>query len=525
MARHFVRLKLTLLRNALHSGPRRVISLIIGVVAWGWIVVTAISVYLAPASKAVAVPLIFDTFFVGWLLLPLMGLGSDETLDPSRLALLPLSRRSLMGGLVCASLVGVAPVGTLLALVGALAGSSGGAHAVMAIGLTAVAIAVELVLCVVASRAVTTGFSGILRSRRGRDLMVFVIAIVAVLPLLASQIIPHLAVKVGAHGVSVGATRSLFWIPSGWLARAVLDARSGHGLAAAALIVAGGAVVAALLGIWALALQRTLTTAEAGGSKKSPATRADLFAGPFALLPRSRVGAIAAKELRYTWRDPRRRAALVTVIFIIGLPAVAFARHQPSPRVVLLAAGAALVFGLQALNQFGSDGAAFWIDVASGRDPAVDFLGKNLASAILGLSVALVAGVLLAAVTGGWVYLPAAIVIGGGVAGVALGVANQVSVLAPFPLPDAATNLWAGPGCLTALGGFLAMAIILALLVPVGVGVAVSLHVWPGGFPVVCAASALYGWALWRLGLAMATRRLRARELDVLAIVSGLKGA
>ncbi|HLI56895.1 MAG TPA: hypothetical protein VKY26_07640, partial [Actinomycetota bacterium] len=372
---------------------------------------------------------------------------------------------------------------------------------------------------------VTTALSGILRSRRGRDLLVFVIAIVAVLPLLATQILPHLSLKLGPRGLSVGATRSLFWLPSGWLARAVLDARSANPLPAVALLAAAAAVIVALLALWAWALQRTLTTAEAGGSKKASRGRADLFAGPFSLLPRTRVGALAAKELRYTWRDPRRRAALVTVIFIVGLPAVAFAHRQPSPRLVLLSAGAALVFGLQALNQFGSDGAAYWLDVASGRDPSVDFRGKNLASAILGLGVVTVGAALLAVIIGGWAYIPAAILIGAAVAGVALGVANQVSVLAPFPLPDAATNLWAGPGCLTVLSGFLAMGVVLALLVPVAIAVVASLNSWAAGFPLVCVGSALYGLGLWRIGLAMATRRLRARELDVLAIVSGLRGA
>ncbi|HLI55767.1 MAG TPA: hypothetical protein VKY26_01920, partial [Actinomycetota bacterium] len=85
MARHFVQLKLALLRNALRSGPRRAVSLVVGVLAWGWIVLTSLIVYLAPASRTAAVPVVFDAFFVGWLLLPLMGLGSDETLDPSRL--------------------------------------------------------------------------------------------------------------------------------------------------------------------------------------------------------------------------------------------------------------------------------------------------------------------------------------------------------------------------------------------------------------------------------------------------------
>jgi ABC-2 type transport system permease protein len=520
MARYFVRLKIALFRNALRVGWRRRTGVIVGLFVWCWVVVGCLVFLLSGTNPSVSLPLVFDSFFVGWLLFPLMGLGTDETLDPSRLALLPLSRRTLMVGLLAAGLVGLAPIATLLSLSGALAHTPSAGAAAIAF----LAVLAELVLCIVASRAVTTALSGILRSRRGKDLLVFVIAIVAVIPALAGQVIPRLAVKATRHGLSVSASRSLFWLPSGWAARAILQARHGQNLPALMHLAGVVAVAAAFAWLWSVTLQRALTTAESGAgrtARKAP----DLFAAPLGWLPRTRVGAVAAKELRYTWRDPRRRAALVTVLLLIGLPAVALTHGQPSPAIVLVAAAGALVFGLQALNQFGTDGAAYWINVASGRDPAVDFKGKNLASAALGLTVVAVAALALAVFTGGWIYVPAAILIGAGVSGVSLAVANQVSVLAPFPLPDAVTNLWAGPGCLTALSGLLALGIVMALLAPVAAGVVLSLALWPGGLEVVCVAAALYGWGLWRLGLAMATRRLRLRELDCLEIVSGARGA
>lgn len=521
MARYFVRLKVALVRNSLRVGARRRIALVLGLFAWGWVVTGAVSLMLSNQPQDVILPLVFDTFFVGWLLVPLLGLGTDETLDPSRLALLPLSRQGLMVGLLAATLVGIAPVATLLSISGALA------HApdVVALAVAALAVALELLLCIVGSRALTTVFSGILRSRKGRDLLVFVIALVAVLPSLAGQVIPRLALKAGHNGLVLGsAGRSLFWLPSGWAARAVLQARSGQALNALVHLAGVAAVVCALAALWSWALQRALTTGESGGGKiarKAP----DLFAAPLGLLPRTQVGAIAAKELRYTWRDPRRRAALVTVVLLLGLPALAFTHGRPSGWLVLLAAGGGLVFGLQALNQFGNDGAAFWANVASGRDPAMDLRGKNLSSALLGLSVVTVGAVLLALLMGGWAYVPVTILVGGAVTGVALAVANQVSVLAPFPLPDAVTNLWAGPGCLTALTGLLALGVIMALLVPIAIGLAASVLFWPGGVVVVALASVVYGVAFWRIGLSISTRRLVAHELDCLEIVSGQRGA
>jgi ABC-2 type transport system permease protein len=89
MARHFFRLKLTLLRNGLRSNWLRKLGIGFSAFAWFWLVVAALAMLLASRSQRLVVPLVFDSFFLGWLLLPLLGMGPDETLDPSRLALLP----------------------------------------------------------------------------------------------------------------------------------------------------------------------------------------------------------------------------------------------------------------------------------------------------------------------------------------------------------------------------------------------------------------------------------------------------
>ena len=70
--------------------------------------------------------LVFTAVFLGWACFPVLGFGSDETLDPTRLALFPLGRRDLMIGLLSASAVGVAPLVTLLALSGSLVGFAPG---------------------------------------------------------------------------------------------------------------------------------------------------------------------------------------------------------------------------------------------------------------------------------------------------------------------------------------------------------------------------------------------------------------
>ena len=528
MVGHFLRLKHTLNRNGLRSSTRKKVGLVFALLFWGWVVAGGFAALATARNQATVLPLIFDGFFVAWLMLPLLGFGGDETLDPSRLSLLPLSNGQVVRGLAVASLLAVPPLGTLLTLTGALA-HGGTSHlapgaATAATPITAAAVVLELFLCIVASRALTTALSGILRSRRGRDLLVFLFAIVAVLPVLAGQLVPHLVLGPNHRSLSLSAARGLFWLPPGWIAKAILNARAGHTATSLVWLAAAAAATALIAYLWSLALRHVLTTSEAGGGKTTR-KRADLFARlPF--LPRTRVGAIAAKELRYNWRDPRRRAAMVSVGMFIVVPVVTLlSRGGDSHKPVLFAAVGALILGMQAMNQFGSDGPAFWLEVASGRDPADEFRGKNLASVVLGLATATIGATVLGIVLHGMAYVPATILLAGAVLGVTLAVANQVSILAPFPLPDAITNMWAGPGCLPALAGLLALGIIAALLLPVIIAVVIALGSTKTVLLVTAAAAAAYGAIIWRIGLAVATRQLRDRELKVLDIVAGRAGA
>jgi ABC-2 type transport system permease protein len=524
MARLFFRLKLTLLRNGLRSNWRRRLGIGFSAFAWFWLVAATLAVLLASRSQALVVPLVFDSFFLGWLFLPLLGMGTDETLDPSRLALLPLEGPALMRGLLTASLVGLGPVATLIALSGALIRSGPGVAGSIVVG---AAVAVELLACVVGSRAMTTLFSGVLRSRRGRDLLVFVVAVAGIVPALAGQIVPRLLVSRNHRTVTLGPVgRALSWLPSGWLAQAALQARAGHLPVAVAELAAGVAAVAAGLWVWAWALQRALTTSEPAsgrqGRKGKGQKGRSLFSPPLSFLPRTRTGVMAAKELRYMWRDPRRRASLLSVVILLAFPVAGILMGRTHPRQLVLLAGAGtLVLCLQAVNQFGLDGPAFWMNVAAGGDPAADLRGKNLAIGVLGAVLVAVEAVGLAALSGGWTYLPAAVFLGAAAMGVALGVANQASVLAPYPVTDTATNLWGNnAGCLTALTGLLAMAVTGLLLGPIVAAVAVSLAVWRAGLIAVAAGAALYGYLLWRLGCRLAGTRLRNRQIEVLQAVS-----
>ena len=178
MARVFLRLKLRLLANGLGASKGRqvgvavgaVFGLVLGVAGYGALA----SLHGNPRATDGAV-IAFGGVMVGWVVLPLLAFGTDDTLDPSRLVLLPLTRGQLLVGLLVASAVGVAPLATLGALLGVFAGLGGGEGVAL---VTAVAVALELLLCIAGSRAVTTALSGWTRSRRGRDFSVVATAVV-----------------------------------------------------------------------------------------------------------------------------------------------------------------------------------------------------------------------------------------------------------------------------------------------------------------------------------------------------------
>src|SRR5690606_12698676 len=129
----------------------------------------AFGLYAAGRSGGVGAtvtPLAFAVLALGWVVVPPLMFGVDETLDPARLRLLPLTRRQLLVGLTVAGAIGIGPLATLLVLGGAAVGAAATPAALV---LALVAVGVQLALCLVVARAVTTALSRRLRSRKGRD--------------------------------------------------------------------------------------------------------------------------------------------------------------------------------------------------------------------------------------------------------------------------------------------------------------------------------------------------------------------
>ncbi|MEP7055367.1 MAG: hypothetical protein ABI912_08985 [Actinomycetota bacterium] len=523
MAAVFVRLKLRLLLSGLRSSRSRLAFFVIGVL-FG--LGAALGGFAAVAAAGSAqddriVTLLFALLTFGWLVLPVFALGVDELLDPSRLALFPLTGRQLTRGLLASSAVGVPPLATLLALSGAFLGF---AHTPVAALFVGAGVVAQLLMCLLLSRAVTTALSGLLRSRRGRDVTAVILALVGGSAGLAGPIFSAVALDLDSP-----AGRTLFaaarYSPLGSAGNAVAAAGSGRYGTAALQLCLSAAYIGGAFFWWQRGLQTALTTVEQTSRKRVAERGADLRPRwARRLLPNTAIGAIAAKDLRYMWRDPMRRTALLATSGPMSVTLVSvFASGNGNPHTVLFAMVTATMFSIIALNQFGLDGAAYWMNVVAGNDPRRDLVGKNLAVAVVAMPATGVVAVVSAAITGGWVYVPLALLGGLAGCGAALGVANVVSVRAPAPQPENITNAWGGRGGgqsmaagLTQLAALLLVAVVLA---PLGAFIWFSAQNWTPGLFVAAPLSVAYGALIWQVGLRSSVRWLWWRQAELLQAI------
>ena len=533
MARVFLRLKLTLLGNGFRRGWQQTVGI---VAAAAYALPLAMlgahglrllghgdqAAELGPPVLAV----VFTLLWVGWIVGPLLAFGMDETLDPGRLRLLPLRRRQLMSGLLAASTIGIGPFATGLLLFGVVVGFARGVGALLVVA----AVVVQFVLCISTARAVTTALSRRLSSRRGRDLLTVFAALSGIVVAGAVQL-PQFVFRTEDNpvdqlrGVLGTVADGLTVLPPAWLARSASAAAAGDLGLALLWLAAGAAAVMVALWWWATGLERAFDAATVTGPARADA---DLFPRGLRWLPHSRLGAGIAKDLRYAWRVPQQRVQYM-ILALMVVPTAGFAAASATnPMVVMLAPLGLLLVGATGMNLFGSDRGAVWLLDNTGPRPATDLIAKSVVPALVGLPVIWLVALVLAAVTGGWHYVPTALLLSIGVAGVVGGVGMVVSVLAPFPLPDSPTNVFAanaGAGCATVALQGLGLLVELVVLVPVAILVVIG--VLRGSPPPSLAAGValLLGAAVWWLGLRVASRRMLARGPEFMAALQPRAGA
>jgi ABC-2 type transport system permease protein len=541
----FVRLKLSVIRNGLRQSRGRTLAWAGGVtfamlyaLALGAGLVALRDNHYAPtASVSVAVVL-----GLAWAVMPLFFFGGDDTLDPTRLAMLPLRPRPLITALLVSSLVGVGPLFTLLVSAGSVVAL---AHSGAAAAVAVVAVAMVLVTCVAASRGVAAANTRLLTSRRGRDLALLSGLFVAVGAQLVSLGISSLSSN-GGLDRAASARSILRWIPPAPAVDAVRStSRGDYGLAAVQLLCSA-VVMAVILRWWYSSLSRlmmspdasTLRAADGGanGSKRGGrAGRASRADGPGAarpslvstLLPHGliagRTNTVLERQFRYLWRDPRSRASLATGLAVgLLLPLVTAVQHG-SVYQCLWAAG---LLGMQMYNQFGLDGSAFWTvsaTIETRQDAALELRGRALTLALIAVPyvtlVALTASVMLGRVS----VLPETLGLSFAFLGALTGTGAFASVRFPYAVPQSNPFATAAPGqtglvAVNMFGGSLSGA---ALCLPV-LGLAVTLHLTDhhGLLWTVLPVGVVYGLAVAAAALRFTAPRLLDRLPEILVVVA-----
>ncbi|MFF0423240.1 transporter [Streptomyces sp. NPDC004520] len=522
----FVRLKLSLLKNGLRQSSGRTVAFVLSIVV-GSIVTAGILlalVLLRGHADAVTVAvLLTGALALAWAVMPLFLPGGDETLDPSRLVMLPLRPRQLVRALLAASLVGVGPVLTFLLTVGAaLAVAQGAAGTVLAV----LAVPLSTMTCVALSRAVVAANVRLLTSRKGRDLALLSGLFIAV----GMQFVNFAAQRLGQAG-GLGslepAATVVGWLPPAAAIGAVDSASRGDYAVAAARLLLTAAALVALLYWWQRSLVRLMVEPDGSTIGAAPDAGARDKADPGRLariLPGGRTGTVMERSLRYIWRDPKTKAAWVTSL-AVGLIVPLFSAVQGGGSIYF-ACWASGLLGMLMYNQFGQDTSAFWM-VAQTISTTADAYAELRARALALLSITVPFTVLVMAVTAGvlgeWAEFPEALGLSLGLLGAMMGSGAVTSASFPYSIPQDSgyKNVVPGQGALagfSVMGGMVASGLLCSPLIAVTVYLHVSDQrslLW-----LLLPAGALYGALLVLAGLKIAAPRTARRLPEILAAVS-----
>jgi ABC-2 type transport system permease protein len=529
MARLLVQLKLRLLANALRSSNRAKASFMIST---AFAVLTALGMFALLASlhgQSTAVSLatfMFTIFAFGWLILPLVAFGLDSTLDPATMALYPLRTRQLATGLLAASATGAWPAANVIGLLGVLIGL---AHGALGVLVALVAVLLQVLFCITLARLVTTSMAGALRSRRGKDLAVFLFIPIVACYEFFTQVVPRLAATGKLTAASfTGADAWMRWLPPGLAAHAIQDASDGHPGTAVARLALLAAIIVVLGWLWIRSLSRALVTPDS--STQSSRVHA-------AALPLARYGlrgAVAARFWIYQRREPVSLlywgiTAVVTVA--ASTAAIVGPKHHPGVMFLSAVLGAALI-GIFHANMVGWTGPPFVMEATALTDRSAlraYLSGQNIVLAVIGIPLLTALTFGLGAAAGspafGFETMPVALA----ALGAALALSNINTVNGAYPMVKVAGTPmntsapgYGSIGTAAAIGTLFGVPILVAPVIVAAVltaGAPLAIRA-----PVLTVCAAAYGLALAWAGVRIAASAAEGKmpELCQIAMASQL---
>ncbi len=424
-----VRLRWRLSTNRLHRRGKRTRRLVI-LAAVGYtlanIVILGLARQATDERAAATVILLMSSMALGWVFGPVLIGGVDETVDPTRLALLPLSATERYVIQLAAAMSGTGPIA---ASIGLLIGLSLG-HIGLGISIVVVPIAaITAVLMMVGSaRSLAAALAIAQRSRVGRDAAVLFAALAGGTMFTMAQLARDV--------VSVGGSlllQVLSWLPWAWPARAINAARAGDELAAVVWVAVSIATAALAHLLWMRLSNHLLLHGERSAETRRASGRA-LLNGT-----RTEFGAALSRQWIYLRRSPNSRVGIVFgTVFGIAFAMVQIVQQGGGN-------GAAASFGIllamlanlgAATNVLGFDAGSLWLEVLAGGPNRASMIARQLIALPNLLIPTWVSGVIVGVWTGQWRFVMLVALLAISVAVNVLSFGMVASVIAPAPLPD-----------------------------------------------------------------------------------------
>jgi len=234
-------------------------------------------------------------------------------------------------------------------------------------------------------------------------------------------------------------------------------------------------------------------------------------------LPAIGSGALIARELRYWFRETRRRATLVTLMVAgLFLPiSLSIGDGSPGALVILIGGLAAMALA----NQFGMDGSAYAANIVAGVPGRVEIQSRVIAHAVCVVPLFALDAIVIGAISGRPWTIAGELGLLLAAYGVGVALVLPVSIRAAYPLPESASPFAMSSGGGMAKG-LLTMGVLLGAVIgslPLQITAYFLGPVWWWiGLP----AGAAYGLAAYLISIGGAAGLLDRRMPELLATIS-----
>ncbi len=518
-----VRLRWRLLRGAVRHGGTEQVGAVVSTVASAFVGFGAGGAVLV-AGRTTDHPRELAVILCATVTIAILGFGVvagvSQPIDPRVIAAEPLADRARATGLLAGSAFGPPGLAGIMLGIGLAFGMARGAASVPVIVLAVLSWLLSLLL--IARTA--TNLLSLLASRFPRAGQITV-GLCGLVFYGMFQFVPAVLGKLDDEERERVAD-VMAWTPSGQIGRSLATAGDSAAQAFRHLAIGSLWLPALAVGFGWSAKRLSLATRRTGGHDT-----ADPTDRRFGLLIRRACGngpegAIAWRTMLTRFRTPRTILETFTGAGV-GLAAVlvpTILRDSPGSGAVLVGGAIQLSVLFMSGNSFGVDGPAVTHELLAGTDAGTLVRGKARSIAIVASPLALIGPLAAAAITDEWHYFVAGLGVGVGGLLAGTGAAVIQSALVPIAIPES-DNPFAsgesGKGIISALllfvvlGGLAVATLPIALLLLWATDRDRTMLVTVFGVLTIVA-----GWVVLKIGVALATRRLRGRDPEFIAALT-----